>query len=221
MEEDSMLRQTILGLLSAGPPMHGFALIEAGSRLLRRRIRTGELYLELERLFCEGLVERFESAPGSRRRRTRYASTPAGREAFETWLAAPLGSVPYPLGLRAALLVGARVELDRGLLEEWQQTRNWERQQLEAELRQIGAAGNHLDPKTALESAGLALVRNVLAHVEADRRLLNDLTTALRSPAPVDGGPGRPEPISRRSGTPPREGSRRAGRRQRQCSSGS
>lgn len=216
-----MLRHTILGLLIAGPPLHGFALIEAASRLLRRWIGTGEFYVELSQLVRDGLIQPVGSAPNARRRRPRYASTSAGREAFESWLAAPLDPVRYPLALRAALLPSVRTDLAGMLIEEWHQASQWDQQRLEIRLREIGAAADRGELRTAPAHRELALVRNALGHVAADRLLLDDLASSLERPMSGECDAARPDPVSRRSGTLPRGGSRRAGRRRRRCSSGS
>lgn len=69
----------------APEPRHGYAVIldieeRTGGEL---RVRSGTLYVTLQRLVEEGLIEEAPAEPGADARRRYYALTPAGRAAAE------------------------------------------------------------------------------------------------------------------------------------------
>jgi DNA-binding PadR family transcriptional regulator len=84
----------LLGLLREGP-RHGYRLaaeFAAGGRLsVALRLKMGQMYAYLHKLERQGLLVAHDE-PGAAARRTRrvFALTPAGEEAFDAWLAAPV-----------------------------------------------------------------------------------------------------------------------------------
>ena len=103
-----------------------------------------QIYPELRKMESEGLVEGEDQLRGERGTRRLYHVTPAGDEAFVSWMAAPLDyqRVRDPAHLRAAYLEAATAEDARRFLldhiTEWE----GELEQWEGELTHIEALSN-------------------------------------------------------------------------------
>lgn len=83
----------LLGLLR-GRPMHAYEmhqqLVQAEALGLVWHLKQGHLYALLARLEAAGLIAATTEVQGTRPPRRMLALTPAGRESFAAWLAAPV-----------------------------------------------------------------------------------------------------------------------------------
>ncbi|MCU1481008.1 MAG: hypothetical protein JWQ19_1794 [Subtercola sp.] len=94
-----------------------------------------QIYPELRKMESEGLIEGEEQARGERGTRRLYHVTPAGDEAFLSWMRAPLdySRVRDPAHLRAAYLENTTPDAAReflhGHLAQWRSEREqWQRE---------------------------------------------------------------------------------------------
>ncbi len=174
-----MFRYLVLGLLHGGVSRHGYALMKAYEERSGVRISTGNFYRELARLLAEGLVEPTENPPGADPRRTPYAITALGREAFAQWfnrLPSEPASSDDELAGRALFLAeadraSARRLIERSRQDLWLRSKVLERER-EAVLNRAAAEdGVPRFPTRAL------LISRRLAHVVADLEFLERLVS--------------------------------------------
>ncbi len=101
---------SLLGFLHAGPRTGWDLLREVEGGLDRFwNITSSHVYRELRALEVAGLVEAGD--PGRRERRP-FSLTPAGRQAFRTWLAQPTGSEQIRFPLLVKLWFGRHLDSD-------------------------------------------------------------------------------------------------------------
>jgi DNA-binding PadR family transcriptional regulator len=165
----------VLGLLVLGPAPATEGYGEAGAMTgwqLHETVRMSvgafwnitrsQIYLELERLAAEGLVD--EVGRRGPRRQRRYAITPGGRAAFEEWIASLAREEARSDQLRSplALLVFFGEHVPPGLLRRALQEHHVMRERRLEELRAMSAALESGDigrlPAAVLER-GIALTQ--------------------------------------------------------------
>jgi DNA-binding PadR family transcriptional regulator len=83
-----MFRYVVLGLLQDGEPRHGYALMKKYRDRVGAHVSTGNFYRELQRRVEGGLVRTADRSTDGDPRRTPYAVTGPGREAFSQWFTA-------------------------------------------------------------------------------------------------------------------------------------
>jgi DNA-binding PadR family transcriptional regulator len=176
---ENRTRYVVLGMLSTGGPMTGYALRNAiaGSVGNFWQESYGQLYPALRSLSAEGLVSG-KGAPGAPGREARiWSITPRGREELARWLALPPAMEParnelllkiYFAGAVApevTLANLARVEeMLRGMLGGYQQLdAHWERE----------TAGHPDAPYWHLTlELGIAFARTALAWIDRARQVV-------------------------------------------------
>jgi len=209
-----MFRYLILGLLRTGPPLHGYALVKAYRDRSGVEVRTGNFYRELRRLLSEGLIAGAANPRGMDERRTPYAITVAGRQAFEDWLTSPQAGRGEPadddISARALFLGESPPRDVAHILEQlrvnlWMWGKRLERERVVALTQAAGApAGSPtsllpllLARRIKQAAADLELVES-LGELHA-RRLDADAPRADAAPAP-ERPEAAPERVARRRG---------------------
>ena len=139
------LRYALLALLRVGP-QSGYDLQKQFSHSVGHvwHAPDSQIYPELRKMESEGLVEGEDQLRGERGTRRLYHVTPAGDEAFVSWMAAPLDyqRVRDPAHLRAAYLEVASPDDARAFLRAHIAQWEGELDQWEGELRRIDARDN-------------------------------------------------------------------------------
>jgi DNA-binding PadR family transcriptional regulator len=177
-----MLRHLLLGLLREGHAMHGYALMKDSLRRVGRRLGTGNVYRELDRLAHEGLVRPTRSVAEGDDRRAPYEITEAGRAEFDRWLSSHHLPVRRQyedeLSTRAIFLAGADPSLAEANLRRWREELWLEERRLERQRDLPGAesAGSASDSTVGTMHA---LETRRLGHLAADLEFLDDLRGTL------------------------------------------
>jgi PadR family transcriptional regulator, regulatory protein AphA len=154
------LRYAVLALLRVGP-MSGYELAKQFAHSVGHvwYAPDSQIYPELRRMEAAGLVEAEELPRGERATRRLYHVTPAGDEAFVSWLASPLDyqRVKDVAHLKAAYLEAVPADIAEAFfsrhLSEWQS----EHDRWTEEIARIDALENAM------------LTRRLAVTAEADR----------------------------------------------------
>ncbi|OGO11265.1 MAG: PadR family transcriptional regulator [Chloroflexi bacterium RBG_13_66_10] len=190
------VRNALLGLLLQSP-RHGYELRTAFEAVMGGEanwgIKPAQVYTTLSRLEESGLVEveGVQKRAGPEKRI--YAVTPAGREAFRSWLASPVRAGHQ----RDEFFLKLMLTLATGEAEP-QKVIYTQRAGLYQELHDLTEQRDQADPKREL--AQILLLDQAIMHLEADLRWLEVIEARLNEVArqPI------PEPEARPRGRPPK-----------------
>jgi DNA-binding PadR family transcriptional regulator len=188
-----MFRFLVLGLLRGGAHLHGYALVKEYRERSGAEVSTGNFYRELQRLVFEGLIRAADNPPDADARRTPYAITELGIEAFDEWFtsrdAADGAFSEDDLSARSLFVADAdpamvTVVLDR--LEEnlWYCGKTIERARQLALAR--AAAPTRFDVLSLLLARRLKRVAADLEFLEEVRAAYIHWLSATRRPAPPE-----------------------------------
>jgi DNA-binding PadR family transcriptional regulator len=177
-----MLRYVLLGLMADGKPTHGYALMKAYEERAGLRVSIGNVYRELQRLVADGMIVSATNPPGADPRRTPYAVTASGRQAFATYLAAPayavLRGAPDPMCHRLALVGDMEPDQIGPFLDDlhdelWSQTKALERER--AMVSQRSKRGENVFPMRSI------LLGRRARHLAADIEMVDEMRVLFGS----------------------------------------
>ncbi|GIW42366.1 MAG: hypothetical protein KatS3mg076_2943 [Candidatus Binatia bacterium] len=176
-----MFRYTLLGLLRALGPQHGYALIREYAKRSGLEPSSGNFYRELQRLSAEKLVRPLGRRSDGDPRRLPYEITPEGEAELEHWLAHyPNFSSVYDddMTIRVLLMPELSREVVDRIIERWHDEL-WvngkliERDYENSLLARKNTATEGFDPLPLLSSRRRK-------HIAADMEFVEELKAAYR-----------------------------------------
>jgi len=178
------VRNALLGLLLQSP-RHGYELRSAFEAVVGGEanwdVKPAQIYTTLARLEQSGLVRVEARGKDSGPEKRIYAVTPAGREAFRSWLASPVRSEHQ----RDEFFLKLMLTLATGEAEP-KKVIYTQRNSLYQQLHDLTVQRDRSNPKTEL--AQILLLDQAIMHVEADLRWLEVIEARLeevrRQPLP-------------------------------------
>jgi DNA-binding PadR family transcriptional regulator len=188
------VRDALLGLLLQSP-RHGYELRSAFEAVVGGEanwdLKPAQVYTTLARLEESGLVRVEARGKSAGPEKRTYAVTPAGREAFRSWLACPVRSEHQ----RDEFFLKLMLTLATGEAEP-RKVIYTQRNSLYQELHELTVQRDASNPESDL--AHILLLDQAIMHVEADLRWLDVIEARLEE---VRQQP-LPEPEARRRGRP-------------------